>query len=229
MSTFGSLTLALEGWFDTPICALPDTLRHRVEQEFFPMSWDKLAADQRRSVALQMDYQRDPVTEQDQTFWWNFFEQVDGIRMRIAEWDVVATPTAAELATKEVRLAELKQELARMEAQQHDARGDYYPERKPSPRKRDKSHADPAPEVPYTKHLPVTTHTTPKTSEKGSTVRRDARKLVTQAMYKEWQKAYRAAVRTRPNMPDTWYAQQIAKSDAGKRRSAETIRKHMKP
>jgi hypothetical protein len=35
----------------------------RVVQEFFPMPWDKLSADQRRSVALQLDYQHDPAME----------------------------------------------------------------------------------------------------------------------------------------------------------------------
>ena len=99
------------------------------------MPWDKLAADQRRIVALQLDYQHDPVTEQDQKFWWDFFERVDGLKKQVAEWEVVATPTAAELALKGTRLAELKQELARMEAQKRLARGDYYPERSPSQNK----------------------------------------------------------------------------------------------
>ena len=68
MSTFDSLTLALEDWFDTPLCDLQETLRKRVEQEFFPMPWDKLSADQRRSVTLQLDYQHDPATKQDQKY-----------------------------------------------------------------------------------------------------------------------------------------------------------------
>ena len=132
MSTFDPLTLALEEWFDTPLSDLPDALRQRVEQEFFPMPWDKLTADQRRSVALQLDYQHDPANEQDQKFWWEFFERVDGLKKQLAEWELVATPSAADLALKETRLAELKQELARMDAQKLLARGDYYPARKPS-------------------------------------------------------------------------------------------------
>ncbi len=129
---FDSLTLALEDSFNQPLADLPDTLRQRVEQEFFPMPWDNLSADQRRSVALQLDYQHDPATEQDQKFWWDFFQTVDRLKKQIAEWEVVATPTAAELALKEARLAEFKQELVRMDAQKRLARGDYYPERKPS-------------------------------------------------------------------------------------------------
>lgn len=131
MSTFDALTFALEDWFDTPLRDLPDAARQRVEQEFFPMPWDNLSADQRRSVALQLDYQHDPATEHDQKFWWDFFERVDSLKKQLAEWEVVTTPTATELALKETRLAELKQELSRMDAQKRLARGDYYPERKP--------------------------------------------------------------------------------------------------
>ncbi|NDP39896.1 MAG: hypothetical protein GZ093_14290 [Rhodoferax sp.] len=130
MDNFDSLTWAFEDWFETPLCDLPDPLRQRVEQEFFPMPWDKLSANQRRSVALQLDYQHDPATAQDQKFWWDFFEQMISLKTQVAEWEAVATPTAAELALKETRLTELKQELARMDAQQRLARGDYFPERK---------------------------------------------------------------------------------------------------
>lgn len=55
MSDFDSLTWALEGWFDTPLRDMPDAVRQRVEQEFFPMPWDSLSADQRRGLALQLD------------------------------------------------------------------------------------------------------------------------------------------------------------------------------
>lgn len=149
MEPFDPLTLALEGWFDRRLSDLPEALRKRVEQEFFPMPWDTLSADQRRSVALQMDYQHDPATAQDQKFWWDFFERVDDLKKQVTEWEAVATPTAAELATKEARLAQLKQELVHMEAQQRTARGDYLPERKPPPKKPGKRKAKPAPAVRY--------------------------------------------------------------------------------
>jgi len=113
------------------------------------MPWDKLSADQRRSVTLQLDYQHDPATEQEQKFWWDFFERVNGLKKQIADWDMVATPTAAELALKETRLAELKQELSRMDAQKRLARGDYYPERKPSLTKDGAPLAEPAPANRY--------------------------------------------------------------------------------
>lgn len=149
MSTFDALTLALEEWFDALLIDLPDALRQRVEKEFFPMPWDKLSADQRRSVALQLDYQHDPATEQDQKFWWDFFERVDSLKKQLADWETVATPTATELALKATRLAELKKEIARMDAQKELSRGDYYPERKPSLAKDDLSLAEPAPTTRY--------------------------------------------------------------------------------
>ena len=149
MSTFDSLTWAFEDWFDTPLSGLPDTLRQRVEKELAPMAWDSLSADRRRSVALQLDYQHDPATAQDQKFWWDFFERVDDLNNQVAAWEVVATPAAADLALKESRLAELKQQLARMDAQKRLARGDYYPERKPSLTKDGAPLAEPAPAIRY--------------------------------------------------------------------------------
>ncbi len=61
-----------------------------------------------------------------------------------------------------------------------------------------------------------------------SNAKREARKLDTQAMYESWQKEYRRLARSHPKMSDLWYSQQIARLDAGKNRSADTIRKHMK-
>ncbi len=149
MEHFDALSRALEGWFDRPLGDLSDATRKRVEQEFSPMPWDQLTADQRRSVALQLDYQHDPATEQDRQFWWDFFQRVDELKKQVAEWESVATPTAAELAKKETRLVELQQELTRMEASQRAARGDYVPERKPSRKKRGSLAAEPAPSVRY--------------------------------------------------------------------------------
>ena len=60
-----------------------------------------------------------------------------------------------------------------------------------------------------------------------STVRREARKLDTQALYESWQKAYRDLRREHPGRSDNWLAQKIAKLPIAQGRSAETIRKHM--
>ena len=137
MSDFDSLTLALAAWFDKALCDLPDQLRQRVEREFLHLPWetvpvwDSLSVDQRRGLALQMDFQRDPTTEQDRQFWWDFAARQHDLEKQIEQWEAVSTPTAGDMALKEARLAELQQELARMEQQQRQTRGDYYPGRNP--------------------------------------------------------------------------------------------------
>lgn len=135
--TFESLTLALEGEFDKSLDALPDALRHRVEKEFSPMRWDGLNSDARRSVTLQLDYQRDPTTEADRLFWGDFFNKKGELEKQIEQWRAVAAPTASELAEKERRLKELADELARMERIKKHGRGDYLVEapQAPSPDK----------------------------------------------------------------------------------------------
>ncbi|MDW7758492.1 MAG: hypothetical protein SCH72_12465 [Desulfuromonadales bacterium] len=127
---FESLTLALDDWFDKNLNDLPKSLRQRVEKYFFPVSWDRLSADQRRSAALQWDYQNDPATEQDRQYWWNFFARRGELQTKREKWESAETPTASDLALKESRLKKLKQELDRMELQLRQARGDYYSERK---------------------------------------------------------------------------------------------------
>lgn len=129
MSNFDSLTLALEDWFDTKRCDMPDAIRRRVEIDFFPMPWDEMTAEQRRSVALQVDYQHDPASEQDRQFWWDFFARLSALKAQIAQWEATSTPTAEQLALRETRLKDLQQELARMETHERQARGDYYPQR----------------------------------------------------------------------------------------------------
>ena len=79
---------------------------------------------------MQLDYQHDPSTKQDQKYWAEFFERFDAVEDQIAQWEAVAAPNAGDLAQKEKRLSELRQQLARMEAQVRLSRGDYYPERK---------------------------------------------------------------------------------------------------
>ena len=60
-----------------------------------------------------------------------------------------------------------------------------------------------------------------------STMRREARKLDTQALHERWRKAHRGMRKRRPNMSKRWYAEQIAKKNIAAGRSAATIRKHL--
>ena len=60
-----------------------------------------------------------------------------------------------------------------------------------------------------------------------SNVKREARKLVTQAMHESWRRKYRQLKRSKPGKSDRWYALQIAKMDIADGRDTETIRKKM--
>jgi hypothetical protein len=123
MSKYKPLINELVAWFEKPLGELPEDLRARVLSDFFPMPWDTLSADQRRSMAMQMDYQYDPATETDRKYWWEFFERKTALEKRISEWERAATPTASDLSQKEMRLSELCRELARMTDEEQSGRG----------------------------------------------------------------------------------------------------------
>ena len=61
-----------------------------------------------------------------------------------------------------------------------------------------------------------------------STVKREARKMDTRAMYATWQKAFQTLRKKHPGRSDVWYSQQIAKSGLAQGRNASTIKKHMR-
>lgn len=129
MAPFDSLTLAFEEWFDRPLGDLPEALRARADVALKPFRWEDLTPEQRRTVALQLDYQQDPATEQDRQFWWDHFRRQDELKAQIAQWEAAAAPTASELALRETRLKEIRQELAQMEGQARRAPSDYVPRR----------------------------------------------------------------------------------------------------
>lgn len=127
MSGFDSLTWAFEDWFDTPMQELPAPLRERAKREFVSMSWEGLLPDQRRNLALQLDYQHDPATKKDQEFWLAFFWRQTVLQEQLDKWAEIAVPTASDLAKKETRLIELQQELTRMNQLSKKKQSDYYP------------------------------------------------------------------------------------------------------
>lgn len=127
MSEFDSLTLAFEKWFDKPLSALPRDMQERIVRDFFPIPWDDLSPEQRCQVALQHDYQHDPATEQERQYWWDFFLQKDALKSQIAEWEKAATPTATDLAHKEAKLKELRNDLSRMDQQERQPQRPYTP------------------------------------------------------------------------------------------------------
>ncbi len=85
MSGFNSLAVALEGWFATKLCDLPDALRQRVDEEFWPMPWDKLTAHERRDVAQQNDNLTDPGLQQARQFGWDHADRKIAILNQITK------------------------------------------------------------------------------------------------------------------------------------------------
>jgi hypothetical protein len=67
----------------------------------------------------------------------------DDLKRQIEHWAGVQTPTASDLALKESRLTELRQQLSRMNQQRQVARGDYYPAKPSSDAKKSVSLDDP--------------------------------------------------------------------------------------
>jgi hypothetical protein len=148
--SFESLTFALEGWFDKSLPELPAPLRKRVEDNL-PM-WDGWSPDQRRNLAMNWDGGHDPATMQEQQFGFDLVWRQRDLEKQVAQWEAVSAPTAGELAQKEKRLAALRQELARIEWQQGQVRGNYHPERKlPDSAEGESSNAKTLPEhyIPY--------------------------------------------------------------------------------
>jgi len=123
VSKFKSLAAELEGHYGKPEHHLPDDLRARVRRAFAAFyPWDVLSSDRQRDwasrwwrgrAAFQEDAQRDPVLdEQDFQSGWDSIAKPEALERQILEWEATSTPTATDLEKKELRLAELRRELA---------------------------------------------------------------------------------------------------------------------
>lgn len=130
MDEFNSLTAFLEDWFEKSLADIPQTNHPRILNEF-PISWDDLNPEQRRAIAYQLDYQRDPQTKNLQQFWWDFFWRMEALEIQIRDWEKSKTPTALDKAHKEIRLAELGDELVKIKAQYKYLHSTYSPVNKP--------------------------------------------------------------------------------------------------
>ena len=109
MPDYESLTAVLDGHFATALAELPDESRARVEREFPPLSWDMLSADQRRSAALQIDFRSDPACgPYDQRLW--------DLQNEIWRMEAAETPRAGDIETQRMRLVELREERAAVDA-----------------------------------------------------------------------------------------------------------------
>lgn len=111
--TFEPLLKLIEPHINEPFANLPDSLRVRVAEAFFPMpQWDDLGPDQRRSLAEQDDNQTDPARGPEREYWWELACQVSETKESITTWQLMndrALPS--EAALKETQLVLLKRRL----------------------------------------------------------------------------------------------------------------------
>lgn len=130
MSDFDSLTLALEEWFDRLLGEFPEPLRKRAEQELSPLRWEELSPEQRRSAALQRDYQRDPATEQERKDWWTFFHRMDELEAELQRQRPGDRVNLDDLLFGTGPLKDVRDQIRRMKVREQRAKAEYYPQRR---------------------------------------------------------------------------------------------------
>lgn len=112
-ATFESLLRLIEPYINEPFANLPEVLRLRVSDAFFPMPlWDDLGPDQRLSLAEQDDNHTDPAMSPVREYWGELACQVSDVETSIEKWQLMndrALPS--EAALKETQLARLKRRL----------------------------------------------------------------------------------------------------------------------
>lgn len=130
MGDFDALTLAIEGRLDRPFSDLPDALRLRVEKDLWPLQWDDLSPEQRRSAALQLDYQHDPATERAREAWSEFFHRVGELQAELERQDLNRRGNLGELLDGSGPLKDARDRVRRMKARERHAKDSYYPQRR---------------------------------------------------------------------------------------------------
>lgn len=118
-----ALTNALKDWFASPLEGLPADVRARVNLHFVPMPWNGLTAEQRKSVAEKLDYQRDPNTREERERQIDLGERVRDIQREILELEEMAASTPLERKSKERKLAQLRAQLQEIAAEHDDHAG----------------------------------------------------------------------------------------------------------
>ncbi|MGH8719472.1 MAG: hypothetical protein ACREV0_11115 [Burkholderiales bacterium] len=129
---FEKLMVVLEGWFDKNRTDVPEKQRNRIDRDLFPRNWDELTIEQRKRAAEDWDDKNDPTKEAERERDWALWVEYDEVKREIAEWELVATPTALDKKTKDDRLRELRQRFANLEEQYKRMRGDYVGQRESS-------------------------------------------------------------------------------------------------
>jgi hypothetical protein len=124
MNRFESLCRALEGCFDLPLEELPEYLRQRVAQDFFPRSWDALTAKARREWAELWDYQHDPSKEVQRASQLALMQHRHDLEELIDFLNSHPPQNFEELERKKSRLPQLAAELDQVNQDLARARGD---------------------------------------------------------------------------------------------------------
>lgn len=184
--TFDSLTKALEGWFDTPLAELPSPQRNRVEAASFRRRWDCMNADQRRSVAGQLDFQNDPATEEEREQIWKEACELHRIEQEILKLERMSPPMPLEMESKHRQLDELRRQLKEL-----------------TPKKENSPYGSYRTSTPVTSHKIVATFALPRPDNEDWWDRRmrDA---------KRYGLVDSRASRGRKRQPSLWYPDRVA-------------------
>jgi len=123
MNDFNSLQTVLVDWFDTPLKDLPRELRQRIQNDLFPLPWDSLSSEQRRSAASQWDQLNDPVLAEGKEYWWNLYTYKTAIEREIETLKGNdADPNAADSRERLVGLENILRHLKRALSHPEDAK-----------------------------------------------------------------------------------------------------------
>ncbi|MCG7926285.1 MAG: hypothetical protein JAY67_12150 [Candidatus Thiodiazotropha taylori] len=114
---YESLALALKGSFRPRLKNLPENLRLRVDCDLYPLEWDQMTPKQRKIAAIEWDQQHETDVVQDRQFWVNYYLQREPINRQLAKWESISTNSATELAQQETQIAELRQQLRKLDRQ----------------------------------------------------------------------------------------------------------------
>lgn len=212
MSEYKPLATALAGFFDRQQSDLPKELQARVEDEFFPIPWDRMSPGARQRIAVQLDSYDDPDLEEARQRGWDLAERKAEIDEQISEWSRVATPTALDLEARNEKLAQLKLQKSQIEA---EVRGQWV-QQNPVIDLTSKSAASPTAPLPA------------KNARSQPKTQRERRKKETLAKYEQWRKEHKRLKQLHPNRTLSFYAEKIASSSIGDGKTAETIRKHIR-
>ena len=117
-SEYELLLQILEGYWERPFSRLPIGLRQRVESGFFPMTWAMTNANGRKSLAAQVDAEKDPRFQVERNFWSDFHEKLNTLRNQIDELVQMDASSPLELESKTKQLKALREELGLFELTQ---------------------------------------------------------------------------------------------------------------